>query len=61
MYREPSQADSFRHVPGSSSYRCVRVGHYHDVRSGDFMAGPLGVDEQMFAGFYQRDGQRTEV
>jgi hypothetical protein len=55
------QADAFRHVPGSSSYRCVRVGHYRDVRSGGFLAGPFGVGEQLFAQFYRQYGLRSEV
>lgn len=55
------QADAFRGVPGSSSYRCVRVGHDRDVRSGSFLAGNFGADEQGFAADYQQDGRRTEV
>jgi hypothetical protein len=55
------QTDAFRRVPGSSSYRCVRVGHYRDVRSGGFLAGPFGVGEQLFAQAYQQYGQRSEV
>src|SRR5215469_5781248 len=38
------QADAFRRVPGSSSYRCVRVDHHGDVRSGSFLAGNFGAD-----------------
>jgi hypothetical protein len=61
--RQPGavQTDAFRHVPGSSSYRCVDVGHNRDVRSGGILAGPFGVDEQLFAEFYEHYGQRNEV
>jgi hypothetical protein len=55
------QIDAFRRVPGSSSYRCVRVGRYRDVRSGGFLAGPFGVDEQLFTSGYRQYGQRTAI
>lgn len=55
------QADAFRRVPGSSSYRCVRVGHDRDVRSGSFLAGNFGADEQGFAADYQQNGRRADV
>jgi hypothetical protein len=55
------QAGAFRSVPGSSSHRCVLVGHHRNVRSGSFLAGPFGIDEQMFAAAYQQTGRRTEV
>jgi hypothetical protein len=55
------QTDAFRRVPGSASYRCVGVGHNRDVRSGGFLAGPFGVDEQLFGGAYQQYGQRNKV
>jgi hypothetical protein len=55
------QADAFRHVPGTSYFRCVRVGHNGDVRSGGFRAGDFGIDEQQFAALYRQGGQRTEV
>jgi hypothetical protein len=61
--REPGavQTDAFRHVPGSSSYRCVDVGHSRNVRSGGILAGPFGVDEQLFAEFYHQYGRRNEI
>lgn len=55
------QAAALRRVPGSSSYRCVRVGQHRDVRSGSFLAGNFGADEQAFAAMYQQNRQRTEV
>jgi hypothetical protein len=55
------QTAAFRHVPGSSPYRCVRVDHYRDVRSGGFIAGPFGIDEQLFAQFYQQYRLRNEI
>jgi hypothetical protein len=55
------QTDAFRRVPGSSSYRCVRVGHYRDVRSGGFLAGPFGLDEQLFSSGYQQYGHRSAI
>jgi hypothetical protein len=55
------QTDAFRRAPGSSSYRCVGVGRDRDVRSGGFLAGPFGVDEQLFGDSYQQYGQRNEV
>jgi hypothetical protein len=55
------QTDAFRHVPGSPSYRCVRVAHYRDVRSGGLLAGPFGIDQRLFAEFYQQYGQRSEI
>jgi hypothetical protein len=58
---DAARTAAFRHVPGSSSYRCVGVGHYRDVRSGGFMAGPFGIDEQLFAEFYQQYRLRNEI
>lgn len=55
------QARAFRGVPGSPSDRCVRVDGHRNVRSGGFLAGPFGVDEQLFAAAYQQTGRRTEV
>jgi hypothetical protein len=55
------QTDAFRRVPGSSSDRCVRVGRYRDVRSGGFLAGPFGADEQLFTSGYQQHGQRSAI
>ena len=55
------QAAAFRGVPGSSSDRCVAVGHHRNVRSGSFLAGPFGIDEQGFAAAYQQAGRRSEV
>jgi hypothetical protein len=55
------QAAPFRGAAGSSSDRCVLVGHHRDVRSGGFLAGPFGIDEQGFAAAYRQAGRRTEV
>jgi hypothetical protein len=55
------QTDAFRHLPGSSTYRCVRVGHHSNVRSGSFLAGNFAADEQMFAAVYRQNGRHTEV
>jgi hypothetical protein len=55
------QTDAFRRVPGSSSYQCVRVDHHRDVRSASFRAGPFGIDQQLFASFYQQYRKRSEV
>jgi hypothetical protein len=48
-------------MPGSSAYRCVRVAAHRDVRSGGFLAGNFGADEQGFAAAYDSSRQRTEV
>lgn len=55
------QTAAFRQAPGSASYRCVDVRRDRDVRSGGFLAGPFGIDEQGFAAAYQLRGQHTEV
>jgi len=55
------QTDAFRRVPGSSSYRCVDVGHLRNVRSGGFVAGNFGANEQDFASFYQQSRKHTAV
>lgn len=56
-----TQAGAFRGMPGSSADRCVRVGHHRDVRSGGFLAGNFGADEQGFAAAYQQTGRHTAV
>jgi hypothetical protein len=43
------------------SYRCVEVRRDRDVRSGGFLAGPFGIDEQLFGSFYQQSHAHTEV
>jgi hypothetical protein len=48
-------------MPGSPAYRCVRAGDHRDVRSGDFLAGSFGADEQAFAAAYRGSQQRTKV
>lgn len=62
-YQRPGATQSavFRGQPGSAGYACVRVGSHRDVRSGGFLAGPFGADEQDFADVYRRDGRRTEL
>jgi hypothetical protein len=55
------QTDAFRSVPGSSSYRCVDVGQRRNVRSGGFVAGNFGANEQDFGALYQQSRQRTAV
>jgi hypothetical protein len=37
------------------------VGHYREVRSGGFLAGPFGVGKQLFATSYQQYGKRGEI
>ena len=56
-----TQTGAFRGKPGSSAYRCVRVGHPRDVRSGGFLAGNFGADEQGFAAAYQHSRRHTAV
>ncbi len=46
---------------GSSAYRCVRVGHNRDVRSGGFLAGNFEFDEQGFAAAYQQARRHSAV
>jgi hypothetical protein len=62
-YQHPgaTQAALFRGQPGSAGYSCVRVGGHRDVRSGGFLAGPFGFDEQYFAAVYRQYGRRTEL
>jgi len=48
-------------MPGSVVYRCVRVGHHRDVRSGGFLAGDFRADERGFAAIYQQARRHTEV
>ena len=48
------QAAAFRGVPGSAANRCVAVGHHRTARSGEFLAGPFGVDEQGFTADYRQ-------
>jgi hypothetical protein len=55
------QTDAFRRTPGSPANHCVDVGHHGDVRSGGFVAGNFGIDEQNFAAVYQQNRQRTQV
>jgi hypothetical protein len=55
------QAAAFHRAPGSASYRCVDVHRNRDVRSGGFLAGPFGIDEQMYASSYQQSRQDTRV
>jgi hypothetical protein len=55
------QTAAFRGMPGSPAYRCVRVGHQRDVRSGDFLAGSFGADEQAFAAADQGSQQPAKV
>lgn len=55
------QTVAFRHVPGPSSYRCVDVGQHHNVRSGGFVAGDFGANEQAFASVYQLSRQHSAV
>lgn len=55
------QTVAFRHVPGSSSYRCVDVGRRQNVRSGGFVAGNFGANAQDFASFYQQSRKHTAV
>jgi hypothetical protein len=62
-YQRPgaTQVAAFRGQPGSAGARCVRVGDHRDVRSGGFLAGPFGADQQAFAAAYRQDGRRTEL
>ncbi len=48
-------------MPGSPAYRCVRVGDHRDVRSGGFLAGNFGADEQLFAATYQQTQRHSQV
>jgi hypothetical protein len=48
-------------MPGSAANRCVPVGNHRDIRSGGFLAGNFGADEQGFAGSYQQARGRTAV
>lgn len=56
-----TQTGAFHGMPGSSAYRCVRVGDHRDVRSGGFLAGNFGADQQLFAAAYQQAQRHTEV
>jgi hypothetical protein len=62
-YQEPGalQTAAFRGAPGSAAAnRCVAVGHHRSVRSGGFLAGPFGADQQGYTGEY-RDGVRPSA
>jgi hypothetical protein len=54
-YQRPDalQTAAFRGAPGSAANRCVAVGQHRSVRSGGFLAGPFGADEQGFTGEYR--------
>jgi hypothetical protein len=54
------QTAAFRGVPGSAANRCVAVGRHRNARSFEFLAGPFGVDEQVFTADY-RQGARTQA
>lgn len=54
-----TQTGAFRGRPGSPAYRCVRVGDHRAVRSGGFLAGNFGLDEQGFAAAYRQARRRT--
>jgi hypothetical protein len=56
-----TQTGAFRGMPGSPADRCVRVGNHRDVRSGGFLAGNFGADEQRFAAAYQQTRRHTAV
>jgi hypothetical protein len=56
-----TQTGAFRDLPGSAEYRCVRVGHHRDVRSGGFRAGNFGADEQLFTNTYWQTKRHTQV
>jgi hypothetical protein len=62
-YQRPgaTQAAIFRGQPGSAGYRCVPVSGHRNVRSGGFLAGPFGFDQQSFAAVYRQGGRRTEL
>jgi hypothetical protein len=61
-YQEPGalQTAAFRGAPGSAANRCVAVGHHRSVRSGGFLAGPFGADQQGYTGEY-RNGVRPSA
>jgi hypothetical protein len=48
-------------MPGSPANRCVRVGAHRDVRSGGFLAGNFGFDEQLFATTYEQTQRHSAV
>ena len=54
-----TQTGAFHGMPGSPVDRCVRVGNHRDVRSGGFLAGNFGADEQGFAAAYQQTRRHT--
>ena len=39
----------------------MHVGNHRDVRSGGFLAGPFGIDEQLFATTYRQFRRRSAV
>lgn len=55
------QTDAFRRVPGSPADRCVDVGQRRNVRSGGFVAGNFGANEQDFASYYQQNRRNAGV
>jgi hypothetical protein len=61
-YQRPGalQTAAFRGAPGSATKGCVAVGHHRSVRSGDFLAGPFGADQQGYTGEY-RNGLRPSA
>jgi hypothetical protein len=61
-YQRPGalQTAAFRGAPGSAANRCVAVGHHRNARSGEFLAGPFGVDEQGYTAGY-RQGVRPSA